>query len=99
MIDYIESSLEQNLSLYDLASLIGLSVFHFARAFKSTYGVAPYQYILQRRIMRAKWLLRTTDDTVTAIALQVGFSSQSRFTQIFAQLAGSTPTAYRSPGR
>jgi AraC-like DNA-binding protein len=99
VIDYIESSLEQDLSLYDLASLVGLSVFHFARAFKSTFGVAPYRYILQRRIVRAKSLLRTTDGTVTAIALQVGFSSQSRFTQVFAQLTGSTPTGYRSPTR
>jgi AraC-like DNA-binding protein len=96
VIDYIESSLEQELSLYDLASMIGLSVFHFARAFKSVYGVAPYRYILQRRILRAKTLLRTTDDTVTAIAFDVGFSSKSRFTQHFAKLTGSTPTEYRA---
>jgi AraC family transcriptional regulator len=96
VLDYIESALEQEISLFDLASIIGLSVFHFARGFKSTYGVAPYRYILQRRVMRAKTLLRTTDDTVTAIAFHVGFSSQSRFSQIFSQLTGSTPTAYRS---
>jgi AraC-like DNA-binding protein len=96
VIDYIESSLEQELSLYDLASIVGLSVFHFARAFKSTYGVAPYRYIVQRRITRAKTLLSTTDDTVTAIAFHVGFSSKSRFTQLFAKLTGSTPTQYRS---
>jgi AraC-like DNA-binding protein len=99
LIDYIESSLEQELSLSDLASICGLSVYHFARAFKSTYGVAPYRYILQRRVMRAKTLLRTTDDTVTDIAFHVGFSTQSRFSQIFAQLTGSTPTEYRSLSR
>jgi hypothetical protein len=49
VIDYIESSLAQDLSLHELASIARLSVFHFAREFKSRYGVAPYRYIMQRR--------------------------------------------------
>jgi AraC family transcriptional regulator len=81
-----------------LASLAGLSVTHFAHAFKGTYGVPPYRYILERRIMRAKVLLCTTNETIATIAARVGFPSQSRFSQVFSRTTGATPSNYRSTG-
>jgi AraC family transcriptional regulator len=96
--EHIEDNLESGVNLIDLASLMALSVSHFSHAFKAAFGVAPYRYILQRRISVAKALLRNSDSTVAAIAARVGFSSQSRFSQIFAQMTGITPSAYRDHG-
>jgi AraC-like DNA-binding protein len=98
VLDFVEEHLDRDIGLTELASLVGLSVTHFSHAFKSAYGVSPYRYILQRRIKRAGTLLRTTDQTIAAIAARVGFSSQSRFSGAFANLIGSAPSAYRSSG-
>lgn len=95
VLDRIEDVLESDPSLSELASLMGLSVSHFSHAFTAAYGVAPHRYILQRRIQKAKALLRTSDATVATISARVGFSSQSRFSQIFARQTGITPSAYR----
>jgi len=95
VLDRIEETLDSDPGLSDLAALMGLSVSHFSHAFAAAYGVAPHRYIVQRRIDRAKALLRTSNATVATISARVGFSSQSRFTQIFARQTGITPSAYR----
>lgn len=95
LLAYIDEHLDRDICLPDLASRVGLSVTHFSHAFKTAYGMAPYQYITQRRIDRAKVLLGTTRHTVASIAAQLGFSSQSRFSQIMVRLAGTTPSMYR----
>lgn len=96
VVDYIEEHLDRDLSLTELASLVNLSVTQFARAFKSAYGMAPYRYIIRRRVQRAKVLLRTSDHTIASIAASVGFPSQSRFSSSFTQVTGSTPSLFRS---
>lgn len=96
VLDFIEESLDRDIGLHELASLADLSVTHFAHAFKTSYGVSPYRYISQRRVKRAETLLRTTGDTVAGIARRVGYTSQSRFSQMFVKLTGSSPSAYRS---
>jgi AraC-like DNA-binding protein len=98
VLDYIEEHLDHDIGLFGLASLAGLSVTHFAHAFKATYQVPPYRYILERRIARAKVLLCTTNETIATIAARVGFPSQSRFSQLFSRLSGMTPSNYRSTG-
>jgi AraC family transcriptional regulator len=95
VLDHIEDTLESDTSLSDLAAITGLSVSHFSHAFNAAYGVAPHRYILQRRIDKAKMLLVNSDFTIAAISSRVGFSSQSRFTQIFSRQTGFTPSAYR----
>ncbi len=96
VMEFIEESLDRDVGLFELASLVGLSTTRFSHAFKAAYGVAPYRYILQRRVERAKRLLRITKDSVTTIASRVGFASQSRFARTFATATGMTPSAYRS---
>ena len=96
VLNYVEGHLEEELNLTDLASLVSLSITHFAHQFRIVYGMAPYRYIMLRRIERAKKLLRTTQSTITSIACEVGFSSQSRFTDAFARLVGCTPSTYRA---
>lgn len=96
LLDYIEDHLDGDIGLSELAALVGLSVTHFSHAFRAAYHVPPYRYILERRVERAKSLLRTTTDTIATIAASVGFPSQSRFSQMFLRLTGVTPSTYRA---
>jgi AraC-like DNA-binding protein len=95
VLDHIEDTLESDTTLSDLAALTGLSVSHFSHAFYAAYGIAPHRYILRRRIDKAKMLLSASNSTIAAISSRVGFSSQSRFTQLFSRHTGLTPSAYR----
>jgi AraC family transcriptional regulator len=95
VLDHIEDTLESDTTLSDLAALTGLSVSHFSHAFNAAYGIAPHRYILRRRIDKAKTLLGASDSTIASISSRVGFSSQSRFTQLFSRHTGLTPSAYR----
>jgi AraC-like DNA-binding protein len=73
-----------------------MSPAHFARQFRATYGETPYSYLMTRRIERAKALLRRGDMTVTEVCFEVGCSSLGSFSASFTQIAGATPTAYRT---
>ncbi|MEC4804968.1 MAG: AraC family transcriptional regulator [Jaaginema sp. PMC 1079.18] len=93
--DYIEAHLEQNLKLETLAQLLDMSQFHFSRLFKQSVGLAPYQYLTQQRVERAKQLLKQTDQSIIDIALECGFNSHSHLSKRFRQLTGMTPKVYR----
>jgi AraC family transcriptional regulator len=92
---YIEENIAENISLSELATLARLSIFHFSRAFKQSFGLPPHRYHTSRRIERAKILLAKPNQSVTEIALDMGFSDTSSFTAAFRRLAGRTPTDYR----
>jgi AraC family transcriptional regulator len=96
VLNYIHDHLEQNIRLADLATLLDISQFHFCHLFKQAVGIAPYQYLLQQRIERAKQLLKQTDQSVMAIAFLCGFNSHSHLSKQFRQVTGLTPTAYRT---
>ena len=95
VIDYIQTYLELNLGIGELADLSGLSPFYFSRLFKESTGVTPYQYISRQRMERAKRLLQNTDVAIADIALRCGFSSQSSFSTAFRKVVGVTPKVYR----
>jgi len=99
VLDYIESNLGGQLTLTELARIADLSLHHFARMFKRTIGVAPYRYVLERRVERAKWMLRTARASLVDISLAVGFDSQSHFTSAFGRMVGATPTEFQGSSR
>ena len=93
--DYIEAYLETNIGLKDLATLLGLSTHYFCHLFKQSTGIAPYQYVIQQRITRAKRLLKRQDLSLVDVALACGFISQSAFNRSFKKRVGTTPRKYR----
>jgi AraC family transcriptional regulator len=93
--DYIEENLAKKLAIANLAILVPMSEFHFARTFKILTGEPPHRYILKRRIERAKILLKVTRFSTAEIAYQVGFSNPSHFTAQFRKLSGVTPKQFR----
>lgn len=84
------------LNVGDLARAAGLSPAHFSREFRRTFGEAPHQYLLTRRLERAAALLRNTDRTVTEICFAVGLASVGSFTTSFRRVYGAAPLAYRA---
>ncbi|MFX8727503.1 helix-turn-helix transcriptional regulator, partial [Acinetobacter baumannii] len=89
--DAIADPSGKNLSLSELASLAKLSRFHFARAFKKTFGMPPHQFILHHRIEAAKVSLIKDDIALSELARSLGFGSQSRFSEVFRKATGLTP--------
>jgi len=87
--------LDERLTLPLIAGLVRMSPFHLAHIFKEAMGVPPHQYVIQRRVERAKQLLAATDLPIAEIALAVGCASQSHFSALFHRAAGITPQSYR----
>ncbi|MCY9783813.1 helix-turn-helix transcriptional regulator [Nocardiopsis sp. EMB25] len=69
---------------------------HFSRSFRAAFGETPYQYLMTRRIERAKALLRRGDLTVTEVCFAVGCTSLGSFSARFSELVGESPSAYRA---
>lgn len=95
VLDYIHAHFHQDTSLPDMAKVLDLSQYHFCRLFKQSMGIAPYQYVTQCRIDRAKQLLLKSQLTITEIAFEVGFTNHSSFTRVFRQCVGVTPKTFR----
>jgi AraC family transcriptional regulator len=92
---YIEDHLAEDLTLVGIAASVNLSPYHFARLFKESTGFSPHQYVIRRRVERAKVLLVTKNWTLTAIAHAVGFASESHLAQHFKRITGVSPRHFR----
>ncbi len=92
---YIMDNLDQDLALAEIAAVVQISPYYFARQFKQATGTAPHAFVLQQRVERAKPLLQAGHWSVGEIAQQLGFSDQSHFTRCFKRQVGLTPRAYQ----
>jgi AraC family transcriptional regulator len=93
--DYIEEHLGEQVCLLKLAELAQLSLHHFCRTFKQSFGMPAHQYQVQRRMEVAKLLLADRSTSVTDIALSLGYAQTSSFSNVFRKTIGRTPTVYR----
>jgi AraC-like DNA-binding protein len=93
--DTMNAHLDGGISLARVASDCGLSVSHFAKAFTRSTGVPPHRWLMQRRVDRAKDLMRVTTTPLAEVALACGFSDQCHFTRVFSQATGTTPSQWR----
>jgi AraC family transcriptional regulator len=94
--DHVEAHLDDDLSLTVLADIACLSPYHFSRSFKDSAGVGPQRYVIQRRLERAKTLLRRTHQPLAMIAQEAGFADQSHLNSIFRREMGVTPGRFRA---
>ena len=92
--EWAETHLDGSVSIADLAGLANLSRTHFARVFRRSFGTSPHQWLLSRRIDRAKRLLKGPLP-LAAVAVMCGFVDQSHFTKVFTRFVGITPGAWR----
>ncbi|KAB8163895.1 helix-turn-helix domain-containing protein [Streptomyces sp. 3MP-14] len=79
-----------------LARIALMSPGHFSRSFRAAYGETPYNYLMTRRVERAKALLRRGDLSVTEVCFAVGCTSLGSFSSRFTELVGVSPSAYRA---
>lgn len=93
--DFIAANIGQDMSLDELASAATLSRFHFARAFKSSTGQSPAEFVRARRVDYATKLLNETSWTIETIATQAGFSGGNQFRRAFESVNGCTPNEFR----
>jgi AraC family transcriptional regulator len=93
--EFIESRLEANLTLQELASEVGYSRSHFLRMFHATTGMTPHRYVLKRRVERARQQLEQVEPSIAEVAFRCGFSSQAHLTLAFRKEFGITPAEYR----
>jgi AraC-like DNA-binding protein len=93
---YIDEHIGEAISLADLAQTANLSRMYFAARFRVATGLRPHDYILRRRINRAKELLVQDDASIVQVALDVGFQTQAHFTTVFKKFVGTTPGRWRA---
>jgi AraC family transcriptional regulator len=92
---YIEVQLEETLLVEDLAALVLLSVSHFGRSFRESFGETPHAYIMRTRVARARRLMLTTSESLIEIALACGFADQAHLCRFFRRVTGVTPGVWR----
>lgn len=96
VLEHIHANLEGDMHLKELADVAELSTFHFAKLFKRSTGSSPHQYVLQRRLERAKELLRNPHVSLSEVSLRAGFTDQSHLANVFRRFVGVTPTQFRA---
>jgi AraC family transcriptional regulator len=93
--DVLDRDYARRWTLSAMAEQVGLAPTYLAGLFAAEVGQPPHRYLTERRIERAKQLLTTSDLTITAIAIDLGFGSSQHFARAFRQAIGRSPTGYR----
>jgi AraC family transcriptional regulator len=96
VLEYIEANLHQDVALTALAETAGMSPHYFSEMFRQSTDFSPHQYVLRRRIERARKLLHDARVSVFEAGVRSGFSEPSHFTKMFRRIVGVTPTRYRA---
>ena len=100
IVDYIMANLNRSPTLEQMAALVSLSPYHFARQFKAATGLPPHQFLINRRVERAQQILRGRGNlSLAEVAIGVGFSDQSQLCFHFKRIVGVTPGRFRASGK
>lgn len=92
---YVDSNIDTSLRMKSLARLVNMNEYSFSRSFKARTGLSPYQWVIERRLGRAEFLLKQSSMELAEIAFATGFSSQSHMTTLFSKRSGVTPSEFR----
>lgn len=99
VLTYIDSHLDQPVTLAELAAIVHLHPHYFSNLFKKIMHVPPLTYVVQRRIEKAQHLLWLTDEPVKSVAWQVGYEDEFYFSRVFKKTTGVSPSRYREQRR
>jgi AraC family transcriptional regulator len=91
----IDSNISLKFRIADLAGIVQLSLGHFTRAFRGSFGQTPLAYVNERRIRRAQVIMRNTREPLSKVALDCGLSDQPHFTRLFRKVVGVNPNVWR----
>jgi AraC family transcriptional regulator len=95
VVAYVEANLSLRIRVADLAGIVHLSISHFSRAFRESFGQPPAAYVKVRRIRHAQVLMLNTREPLSQVALDSGMSDQAHFTRVFRRVAGVSPSLWR----
>jgi AraC family transcriptional regulator len=95
IVEYVDQNIK-GVSVTRIAAHIGMQTAELRRSFPLSFATTPHQFLIRRRIRRARLLLSDTDDSITEISTAAGFSTPSHFATTFKQHVGVTPSAYRA---
>jgi AraC-like DNA-binding protein len=93
--EFLDAHLDADIDLQQVAETCELSVSHFARAFRQTFGKPPYRWLIERRIDKARDLMAHSRLTIAEVAIQCGFTDQSGLNRSFKRVHGVTPGTWR----
>ncbi len=96
---YIQQRLERTLRVKELAEQVSLSVSHFCRAFKESFGASPHLHLTRLRVERAQRFMLTTQDPLSQIALACGMADQAHLSKLFRREVGEAPNTWRRRNR
>jgi AraC-like DNA-binding protein len=96
---FIDGHLDETIHITDLAGVARRSAAYFCRAFKRTFGESPHDYVVRRRLHRARHLMLTTDLALSEISLSCGFTDQAHLCRLFRQAHGQSPAVWRRERR
>lgn len=96
VVEYIEAHFAAPIVMDDLAKVAGMSTIQFSRSFKKAVGLTPHAFLTDRRLAEAKFLLKSSQLSITEVALAAGFGSSAHFASVFSRKVGATPSAYRA---
>jgi AraC family transcriptional regulator len=92
---YIENNITEKITLSELANHVGISQYHFARLFKKATGISPMQFVLDKKIIKSKYLLVYTNQKIETISKELGFADQSHFSRVFHKANSVYPGKFR----
>ncbi len=95
VIEYIQQNLDKELTLAELAGVVYMSPYHFARLFKRSTRMPPHRFVVRQRIAHARACLARPDLPIAHISRMVGFRTASHFSTVFRRVTGATPGGYR----
>lgn len=95
VVEYINSNIYEKIDIHELSAITRWTHQHFIRVFTKYIGSTPYQYILSKKMEKAKVLITETDIPLSGISLDLGFQSYGNFCKIFKKITGKNPDSYR----
>lgn len=95
IVKYIDEHIDEKISIDELAVISRWRSQHFIRVFTSFIGVTPYQYILRKKMEKAKDLICNTDLSYSEVSFELGFQSYANFSNAFKKATGKTPVQYK----